>query len=76
MRADTPYPRGENVITHELGNNLARQLGCVEYIECTVKEEFDGPYHVENLFTKVVNKTRKADFGKNNKVESQICVIL
>ncbi|KAL5251354.1 hypothetical protein ACHWQZ_G016899 [Mnemiopsis leidyi] len=77
VRADTPYPRGENVITRELGNNLARQLGCVEYIECTVKEEFDGPYHVENLFTKVVNKTRKADFGKmSNKVESQICVIL
>jgi len=75
VRADTPYPRGENVITYELGKNLARQLGCVEYIECTVKEEFDGPYHVESLFTKVVNKTRKADFGKN-KVESQICVIL
>ena len=49
---------------------------CVEYIECTVKEEYDGPYHVESLFTKVVNKTRKADYGKINKVESQICVIL
>ena len=77
MRTDTPYPRGESVITHELGRNLAKQLACVDYIECTVKEEYDGPRSVNGLFTKVVNKTRKSGFQKGKgSGTSKVCVIL
>lgn len=66
----------DQVITRELGKNLASQLGCVEYIECSVKEEFNGPGQVTSLFTKVVNKTRTNSMYAGSVGNSRACVIL
>lgn len=66
----------DHVITRDLGKNLASQLGCVDYIECSVKEEFNGPGQVTSLFTKVVNRTRRNSLNVNSVGNSRACVIL
>ena len=77
LSGEAAHPRGEHVITRDLGKNLASQLGCAEYIECSVKEELNGPHLVNSLFSKVVNKTVVSHTSSAKTANrSRACVIL